>query len=93
MNRFPLSRCRLRIDVVGSHESRNIVGLPRLDSAREEDVVVVVVAAVAAVVVVVVVVVIVVLDFVSKNLLSASLYYLYSVILGRVGLTSLRTRV
>lgn len=55
MNRIPLSRCRLRIDVVGSHESSIIVGLPRLGSAREEDVAPLVVAVAAVVVVVVVV--------------------------------------
>lgn len=61
---IPLSRCRLRIDVVGSHEFSIIVGLPRLDFAREEDVAPLldVVAAAAAVDVVVVVVVVVVVS-------------------------------
>lgn len=64
MSRIPLSRCRLRIDIVGSHESSIIVGLPRLDSAREEDVVAdVSVAAPLVLVVVVAVVVVVVVVF------------------------------
>lgn len=66
----------------GSHESRIIVGLPRPNSAHEEDVIadvnvaplVVVVVAATAAVVVVVVVVIVVSNLVSENILSASLF-------------------
>lgn len=52
--------------MVGSHESSIIVGLPRLDSAREEDVApLVVVATVAVAVVLVVVVAVVVSDLVQ----------------------------
>lgn len=40
VGRIPLSRCRLRMDIIGSHKFSIIVRLPRLGSAREEDVVV-----------------------------------------------------
>lgn len=69
---FPLSRCRLRIGIVGSHESSIIVGLPRLGSAREEDLMMIAVDVgvalcplVAAVVVVVLVIVVVIVIAVS----------------------------
>lgn len=49
IRRIPLSRCRLRMGIIGSHKFSIIVRLPRLDSAREEDVVVVDVALVVVV--------------------------------------------
>lgn len=87
MDRIPLSRCRLRIGIIGSHKFSIIVRLPRLGSAREEDVVV------ALVVVVVVAGLDTIQILEEASCAAGELYYLNRIVFGRVRLTSQRARV